>query len=167
MLGGHCFGGVVALEMARQLEAQGRDVVRLALVETIPPPLAAVGGPSPGDAAEAAALEAHGRAVLEALAARTVEHAALLEPEVARRVRAVVERHVAAALAYRARPVRTGADLFRTAQCSGAVLAGWSPIAAGGLADHAIAGDTFSLLRLPHVADAGRRIGSALRYADR
>jgi thioesterase domain-containing protein len=166
-LGGHCFGGVVALEMTRQLESAGSDVARLVLIETIPPPLVDSAAAPPASTAATAALEAHARSVLEALAARTAGHAALLEAEVAQRVRTVIERHLDAALAYRARPVRTGADLFRTAQCSSAVQAGWSPIAAGGLVDHAIPGDTFSLLQPPHVADVGRSIGAALRAADR
>lgn len=36
-LGGHCFGGVVAFEMARQLRAQGEDVPLLALIDTFIP----------------------------------------------------------------------------------------------------------------------------------
>ena len=166
-LGGHCFGGVVALEMTRQLESMGRDVARLVLIETIPPPLADSDAASPDCAAATPGLEAHARSVVEALVARTASHAALLEADVAQRVRTVIERHLGAAVAYRARPVRAGADLFRTAQCSEAVRAGWSPIAGGGLIDHAIPGDTFSLLQPPHVADVGRSIGAALRAADR
>lgn len=166
-LGGHCFGGVVALEMTRQLESQGRDVARLVLIETIPPPLAEGDAAPSGSAAATAALEAHARGALETLVARTAQHAPLLEAGVAQRVRTLIERHVGAAVAYRAHPVRTGADLFRTAQCSDAVRAGWTPIVTGGLVDHAIAGDTFSLLQPPHVADVGRSIGNALRAADR
>jgi aspartate racemase len=37
-LGGTCFGGVVALEMARQLRRQGQQVEMLFLLETWPPP---------------------------------------------------------------------------------------------------------------------------------
>ena len=33
-LGGYCMGGTIALEMAQQLHAQGREVVLLALFET-------------------------------------------------------------------------------------------------------------------------------------
>ena len=36
-LGGHCFGGVVAFEMARQLRAQGEDVPLLALIDCFVP----------------------------------------------------------------------------------------------------------------------------------
>jgi thioesterase domain-containing protein/acyl carrier protein len=36
-LGGYCFGGVVAYEMARQLEAQGEKVAFLALINCAPP----------------------------------------------------------------------------------------------------------------------------------
>jgi amino acid adenylation domain-containing protein len=38
-LGGYCFGGVVAYEMARQLEAQGETVSLLALLDSSPPDL--------------------------------------------------------------------------------------------------------------------------------
>ncbi|MGJ5816511.1 AMP-binding protein [Paludibaculum fermentans] len=37
LLGGHCFGGIVAYEMARQLVAQGQDVGRLVMFETPAP----------------------------------------------------------------------------------------------------------------------------------
>jgi thioesterase domain-containing protein len=36
-IGGHCFGGVVAFEMAQQLRAQGEDVPLLALVDSFVP----------------------------------------------------------------------------------------------------------------------------------
>ena len=36
-LGGHCFGGVVAFEMARQLKLQGCDVALLVIMDTAPP----------------------------------------------------------------------------------------------------------------------------------
>lgn len=38
-LGGHCFGGWVALEMAQQLSAQGEQVAFLACTDSSPPPL--------------------------------------------------------------------------------------------------------------------------------
>src|SRR3954469_25088298 len=37
LLGGYCFGGVVAYEMARQLEGQGEKVTLLALINCSPP----------------------------------------------------------------------------------------------------------------------------------
>jgi thioesterase domain-containing protein len=35
-LGGYCFGGTVAYEMARQLHAQGEQVALLALINCVP-----------------------------------------------------------------------------------------------------------------------------------
>lgn len=37
LLGGYCFGGIVAYEMARQLQAQGEEVALLALINGSPP----------------------------------------------------------------------------------------------------------------------------------
>jgi thioesterase domain-containing protein len=37
LLGGFCFGGIVAFEMARQLRARGQAVALLALLESVPP----------------------------------------------------------------------------------------------------------------------------------
>jgi amino acid adenylation domain-containing protein len=42
-IGGVCSGGIVAFEMARQLQAQGQEVLLLALIEPSPPPI-----PGPG-----------------------------------------------------------------------------------------------------------------------
>ena len=39
LLGGECIGGIVALEMARQLRAQGEEVSLLCLLDTAPPAL--------------------------------------------------------------------------------------------------------------------------------
>jgi amino acid adenylation domain-containing protein len=40
LLGGRCFGGVVAFEMARQLQAQGQEVGLLVILDSGPPPAA-------------------------------------------------------------------------------------------------------------------------------
>ena len=49
LLGGWSYGGVVAFEMARQLEAAGQEIALLALLDSELP--AAGGGPPPDDAA--------------------------------------------------------------------------------------------------------------------
>ncbi|NJN99267.1 MAG: hypothetical protein HC875_36825 [Anaerolineales bacterium] len=38
LLGGVCWGGLVAFEMAQQLQAQGQQVALLVLIEPVPPP---------------------------------------------------------------------------------------------------------------------------------
>src|SRR5262245_33221554 len=44
LLGGHCVGGSVALEMALQLEARGEPVGRLVLLDSMAPPLSDADG---------------------------------------------------------------------------------------------------------------------------
>lgn len=46
-LGGGCFGGLVALEMAQQLRAQGQEVALLVLIDTPPSPEPSVGPKTP------------------------------------------------------------------------------------------------------------------------
>jgi thioesterase domain-containing protein len=169
LLGGHCLGGVVALEMARQLEARGRVVARLVLVDSIAPWRADDLRP----AAELARLdrELRGdgsplRRLLESLAARALEHSPMLEPDVRDRLLRMVKVHVEASFAYRARPVRAGTHLLFTEASDPSFFGGWPLLATGGLVRHVIPGDTFSLLKPPHVASVGQRVGEALAGVD-
>lgn len=169
LLGGHCLGGAVALEIALQLEARGEAVAHLVVLDTIAPPLADAGreavGPGRGEPARAV-LDSHVRRILEAIVARTVSHYAMLPPEVAQRLGGVLQLHLAAGNAYRARPLGAPIDVLCTQECHGALLAGWRHIAAGALSRQAIPGDTFSMLRPPHVGAVGRSLGAILQDAD-
>jgi thioesterase domain-containing protein len=79
----------------------------------------------------------------------------------------VLRLHIDAGVAYRARPLRAGVDVLRTEGCPAAALEGWTTIAAGGVVQRQIPGDTFSMLQQPHVESVGRSLGSALQDADR
>lgn len=169
LLGGHCLGGAVALEMALQLEARGVAVDRLVVLDSMAPPLANAGpaevGPDRDDPARTG-LEGQVRHALEGIMARTASHYPMLPPEISQRLGSMLRLHVEAGLAYRARPLRVRTHVLRTRGCDDAVLEGWAAIATGGLSWQEVPGDTFSMLRPPHVEAVGRSLGAALRKGD-
>jgi thioesterase domain-containing protein len=156
LLGGHCLGGAVALEMALQLEARGQAVARLVLLDSFAPLLTHAGPAGP----EGVAAVGH---ALEVVVARTTSHYPLLPPEVSRHQRRMLQLHIDAGLAYRARPLRGCAHVLRTRGFPDAGLRGWAEIASGGLVRHEVPGDTFSMLAPPHVEVVGRSLGAALQ----
>jgi thioesterase domain-containing protein len=170
LLGGHCLGGTVALEIALQLEARGDAVARLVVLDTMAPLQAGAGSAVTGpDATGPAhpAPESRSRRVLEAVVARTASHLPSLPPEAARRLVALLKLHVDAGAAYRARPLRARVEVLHTAGCDDAMLDGWTAIAGGGVCRHEIPGDTFTMLRPPDVAAVGRSLGDALQESGR
>jgi amino acid adenylation domain-containing protein len=81
-LGGHCFGGIVAFEMAQQLTRQGHEIAVLAILDSPAPSL--THGASGGDADDAAWLIRIARSIEEASGQNlglTQEMLAALAPE--------------------------------------------------------------------------------------
>jgi thioesterase domain-containing protein len=186
-LGGGSFGGVVAFEMARQLEAQGEVVALVALFDSFAPQRRIRGG----------------------LIRRIPAHIDLVRQLGPRdgmrylvtRVRAVTQkRFVRAAWKMSARiRRRLGQPLPRTLrsvemvniqaqrryvpQCYGGQLTlfrarervivshpdpemGWGPWAAGGVEIHEVPGDHITLLNEPHVQVLAERLNACLEKAD-
>ena len=170
LLGGHCFGGAVALEMALRLEARGETVARLVALDSIPPPLAIA---APGhDASTGAepmcrALENHGRRVLETVVARARGNHAKLPAGVARRLGGMLTLHIEAAIAYRTGRLRAPVHVLSTGGDGDALIAGWAAIAGSGVSGEKVPGDTFSMLAPPQVEVVGRCLGAALEAAER
>lgn len=164
LLGGHCFGGAVALEMALELEARGETVARLVALDSMPPPLAV-------DAAGAdpvrSALERHGRRVFETVVARARSNHALLPAGIAQRLGGLLKLHIDAAVAYRTRRLRAPVHVLCTGGGADVLMAGWAAISGGGVAAEEVPGDTFSMLAAPHVEVVGRSLGAALGSAER
>ncbi|CAG0974751.1 Dimodular nonribosomal peptide synthase [Burkholderiales bacterium] len=164
LLSGHCLGGAVALDMALRLEARGARVSCLAMLDSIAP-LLATEGPGPGDAELPATPDAFGpslRSVLEGLVERTLRSYPALGPDVFERLRAMLVLHVDAGVRYRARPVRAPVHLLQTGAADIPVDDRWTHIAAGVLTRRMVPGDTFSMLRPPHVEAVGRILGRVL-----
>lgn len=165
-IGGHCFGGVVALEIVSKLETQGERVAVLVMIDAIGPEVAADGSEADGQSEQGrlsrAELEAHFENIVRLLYQNVKRHFALLPPATARQFKEVIETHLAAGLRYRIRPVRTGIALLRTPAHDARVFHGWRSIGTGGYREVEVPGDTFSMLKPPHVRVLGQRLSEIL-----
>jgi len=186
-LGGWSLGGAVALETARGLEARGRTVERLLLLDARPPGaapplsegdllgafahdlLGLAGGGAP-DGVEGALDPSAGFAgLLEDARARGLVPADLPEEG----VRALFEtfrRNLRAVEAYRGGPVRTPAVLFRAAEPGPDAAAGpeippdlgWRRLLGTGLELREVPGDHYSILAAPRVEVLASAVAAAL-----
>jgi thioesterase domain-containing protein/aryl carrier-like protein len=180
-LGGWSLGGVVAFEMARQLEAQGRQVELVALLDAWPSNPDA-SGPGVSDAERSEPLEAFARSIgvpTERLSTpgrafrdlpRGEQLAVLLEqaratdlvpseadPEELRMRLQLFAAHLSAMRDYAPGPYPGAVTLFRAAEqaTGGAAAAGgvWTGLAGAGVTVHSVPGTHHTMLR-----DAGVRI---------
>ncbi|WNZ58697.1 AMP-binding protein [Myxococcus sp. MxC21-1] len=184
VLGGWSLGGVVAFEMARELERQGQSVALLVLLDSFAP-----GENAPSREPDAALLlagmamdlartagaestlrpEALSGLTEEAQFTAVVEHArqaGWLPPEVEastlRAWRDVTRANLRALAAYRPGPVQCPVLLLRAkdAQRSQAVEPshGWARWGLSGLTVEDVPGDHYSVLRAPRVETLARRL---------
>jgi thioesterase domain-containing protein/acyl carrier protein len=165
-LGGWSLGGVVAFEMARQLEEAGEAVATLALIDSRAPGDGS--RPSIDDAQLRAAFlvdlaRGRGEAVpAGAVATTSWRLAAELGPERLRNLEAVFRANTRALLGYRPAPIAGRALLFRTGGSRLDRTLGWSALAGRGVAAHPLEGDHYSLLRPPTVEALARLLDAAL-----
>ncbi len=192
-LGGWSFGALVALEMARQLEARGESVALLVLVDpmTITDAererglddvemlallmrdlggIAGLAGAAVPVTGEELAGLAGAAERLDLILARAVE-AGVLPPDAdLPRLRRIVELYQAnqlAARAYLLPPARC--PLHIVAAAAGPVparLGLWEPLAAGGLEVKILPGDHYTLLRPPAVDALAAEMGRLLAAAE-
>jgi amino acid adenylation domain-containing protein len=172
-LGGWSLGGVVAFEMAQQLQAGGQQVGLLALVDSRVPRKPAksprdpeiglldsfarnLGLPVPDPAKAARELRRLGsderlrRLLEEACRAGIVPPD--LELDSLRRLFAVFRSGLGALATYEARPYPGPVLLIRSEVTNGRnATLGWGRIAGAGVEVHQVAGDHFTMLRRPHV----------------
>ena len=187
LLGGWSVGGVIAFEMARQLEAEGQGVALLGLFDSITP-----------DAAQASAeltetdllfSFAQHLGLTTAFLSDSLEHllqatadeqlgaimeqakaAYLLPPGIrlcdAQRLWKVFKSNVYAVRNYRPQAYAGRLTLFRagerplTAQEKNDPTAGWGVLATGGVEVQTMPGDHFTLLREPHVRALAEGLGA-------
>jgi thioesterase domain-containing protein/acyl carrier protein len=189
LLGGWSFGGLVALEMAQQLHAQGQTVALLALIDSAPPPpdpappsdevtLLAwfaqdlgrmVGKPSPLsiDDLRRIAPEQRLRFVLEQ--ARAADVLPDIDEQQIRRGLAVFAANLNAMQRYQPQPYAGRVTLFRAGVRAPADAAdptlGWSALAADGVALHVIPGDHYTIVRPPQVQLLAEQLSACLEAA--
>ncbi len=182
-LGGWSMGGVIALEMARQLAEAGRAVELVLAVDLLEPPGPAR-EPAPGDAAllcwfarDLAGLARRdwqpvpgdlstpdGRAAIEVLHAEAVRHGVLppdIDLETLRRIVDRFTRNSRALLTHEPRPYDGRVRLFRAVDggASADTTARWLRLLSGDARAVELPGDHYSVMRQPHATD----LGAALR----
>ena len=163
-IGGHCWGGAVAFEIAATLERMGDKVVSLTLLELVPPSGNTVNAddiPHP-DRAEIA------KAVSD-LCNQVREKLSQLPTELVDRFGPLSWELIDLALRYRA-TTRISAPVFliRTPTHPRSVFQNWSRLTSGHFEEHIVPGDAFSILVAPGVRIVGAELEAALRdHSDR
>ena len=162
-IGGHCLGGTVALAIALELEARGAAVARVCVLDSVAP-LVENDPVLYADGRQETFVEVFHqmRRIFEELVARTLASSPLLDAGQQARLGELLRLHLEAALGFRARPLAGALHVLRTIACHDVVLENWSKVARGGVTRHALPGDTFSMLKPPHVDAAGRALARAL-----
>jgi len=185
-LGGWSYGGVVAFEMARQLEAAGLGVALLALIDSELPPAPRSAEPGPDEAAlllmlcedlegmsrrrlgvTREALLALGPAAgLDLVLERAVGTGVLpadAETGDLRRLVRIFQGNLRRLYGYRPEPCKGKITLFRAEEspeqrpgCS------WEGLTAAGVEVHVVPGNHFTALQEPRVRDLAGRLASRL-----
>lgn len=189
LLGGWSMGGMIAFEMARQLEAAGERVAFLALLDTHPRPTAA--GPehpdqgallrsfvrdlglSPDQLTVSAGdfwqldTDAQLTCVLEQARATGLLPPGMDVPGLRRHLR-VFTHNLQATPAYVPGPYEGRLTLLdareRNGGSTGDSGAAWEELAGGGVTRYVVAGDHYTMLRPPHVEALADRLGACLDH---
>jgi thioesterase domain-containing protein len=157
-IGGHCWGGPVAFEIAARFEAMDEKVASLMLLESLPPfdnEAIASKMPPPDPTEIAKAMSDFGEQARDRLSR--------LSPELAKRFGPITWELFDLASRYRATTrIRAPVFLIRTSTHPKTVFQGWSQLTIGGFKEHVVPGDAFSMLSAPTVKIVGTRLDDAL-----
>jgi thioesterase domain-containing protein len=155
-IGGHCWRGEVAFEIAARLERTGDKVASLTLLESVPP----LGNEATADDVPP---PARAKAVSD-LCERVREKLSRLPPELAERFGPVSWELIDVARRYRATThISAPVFLIRTPTHPKSVFQDWSHLTSGGFEEHIVPGDAFSILVAPVVKIVGASLDEALR----
>ena len=167
-LGGHCFGGVVALEIARVLEGMGAEVPVLALLETIPPQLLgeAIGPTDTNDQEQSdAAVASEIMAALNSIFEQSRRKLALLQPDLAVRFGLLYQQQIELGFHYRASPIKGAIVQLRTQTHADKIFEAWRELSLTRFSEHLVPGNAFSILSPPDVAALGEQLRDVLAAA--
>ena len=155
VLGGHCFGGIVAFEMVAQLERAGREVAALLLLEAVPPG-AAKGDPKGN-------VDPQIITAVNTALSQTIDRLGQLRNERAQRYGAITGQQLGLALHYDPqKPIQAPITLFCSSAQPENVYNRWPELTNGNWHVYRVGGDTFSMLNKPHVAGLGEKIQRSL-----
>jgi thioesterase domain-containing protein len=166
-LGGWSMGGVIAYEMARQLERAGEHVETLVLIDAHVPSLHGV--PFPEDPAVLVGTFAADMGLPPERLTLSGGDADAGDRRTHEQLYGVFENNLAALHAYRPEPRGYGGavTLLRAAEHAPAETqsAGWERLARGGVRVHVLPGSHFTLVREPQATALGREVEQCLRPA--
>jgi len=163
-LGGHCFGGIVALDIAKKLEARREEVAVLALLEALPPmsgtaedrEVTTEQEPPPPEAVAKTAAALHLRFE------QSRQQLTHLPPEHAERLWHFSREQLQMAFCYRATPIGASIVLLRTATYPDTIFETWRHLSAHSFSERIVPGNAFSMLRPPDVAVLGAQLDNVL-----
>lgn len=151
---GHCWGGIVALDVAARLEAEGKNIGTLVLLESFPPKPRAIrpGRGAAGADAEQLDLEREIDLVIRTTFAQMERQLAHLPAQQSERLERQTREQIRMCSSYSVETIRGPVHLVRTPKHSDALFRDWKSWFRGRLFEHTVPGDTFSILSQPHVA---------------
>ncbi len=153
-IAGHCFGGTVAFEIARQIEKEGGTVAGLILLDSIAHPQ----NSSNHQVDEKILLEVE--KMVNTVKERTVHQLNLLPEEIAERLKIITHSYINAGLKFTSGPIFSKIILIRSENCSDQILRGWHNLTKNSVDEFGVSGDTFSMLQRPHAENLGKLIGT-------
>jgi amino acid adenylation domain-containing protein len=169
-LGGRCFGGVVAAEVARQLQEEGETIGLLVLLDTnVPNPRRLRYLLKQSDVASRPGLLIRwpfelvlARANRRRLAIETGQQLENLSETLAGRMREIDEAHRKANRAYELTPITAPVVWIRAGVPWRGLRFGWAPFARGDFSCIDAVGDHFSMFEPPHVENLSRTLSEVL-----
>jgi thioesterase domain-containing protein len=148
-LAGHCWGGVVALDMAAKLEAQDEDVQSLFLLESFVPVVVGRGA-SDENSAEGE-FSTTMQTILDDTLEETRAKLSRMPRKHADRLVELTGRQIETGNVYEPEPISVPICLFRTASHGDVAFRGWESLTTSTFAEREVPGDTHSMLEKPHV----------------
>ena len=171
LLGGRCFGGIVAFEMAQQLQRQGEKVAMLAVLDVLVPPHTTLqvwrSADTDGDGVSAVrhylyrGMYLLRRGPLKQLMwvrrLRQIRQEEGILPNVfgpqARYIKETSDAHFQARLNYEPRVYAGRITLFSNSEVTGGRLLNWAELTTAGVDIHIIPGNHLTMLQQPHLQE--------------
>ena len=166
-LGGHCWGSILAFDIAARLEAEGEQVAALVLLEALPPrgnrSVESRPGTQIGHDGSEPLVEAD--ETLKIMFEQIDQNLSRLPVEQAERYGRASRKLIGLGSRHRANPIAAPITLLRTPSHPDVVFQGWIGLT-GDFKEHVIHGDAHSMLRNPDVKILGAQLGRVLNAHD-
>lgn len=152
LLTGFSFGGIVAYEMAQQLNVAGHDVPLLAVLDTYSPELH-----QQAVAADMPFYTGLKNLIYRFLVKRALRNGGTV-PTWLRNFH-IIDTYDRAVAAYRPKPWRGKLTVLKAKDSWGPKEMGWSELAQGGLDVRVLPGDHYNIIKEPQVAELAKHLG--------